>query len=162
MERDGLFFRHPGGTLHFLIQISVYHTGAGAPKAPLCKGGCQKSLIFDWGIVQESLADLPKTNANTILHSATIPPSACSADTSLYTREALAGCKPGTINSNLKDTVSYRVITKDSVSPIVTSCRRALPAKLQFTHLWYYTQYCPICKHFRAKKYRCLLGSGTM
>ena len=21
------------------------------PKAPLCKGGCQKSLIFDWGIV---------------------------------------------------------------------------------------------------------------
>ena len=22
-----------------------------APKAPLCKGGCQKSLIFDWGIV---------------------------------------------------------------------------------------------------------------
>ena len=21
-----------------------------APKAPLCKGGCQKSLIFDWGI----------------------------------------------------------------------------------------------------------------
>ena len=21
------------------------------PKAPLCKGGCQKSKIFDWGIV---------------------------------------------------------------------------------------------------------------
>ena len=21
------------------------------PKAPLCKGGCQKSMIFDWGIV---------------------------------------------------------------------------------------------------------------
>ena len=29
-----------------------YVLGAAAPKAPLCKGGCQKSLIFDWGIVQ--------------------------------------------------------------------------------------------------------------
>ena len=25
------------------------------PKAPLCKGGWQKSLIFDWGIVRHNL-----------------------------------------------------------------------------------------------------------
>ena len=29
-----------------------YVLGAAAPKAPFCKGGCQKSLVFDWGIVQ--------------------------------------------------------------------------------------------------------------
>ena len=27
------------------------HLVCGIPKAPLCKGGWQKSLIFDWGIV---------------------------------------------------------------------------------------------------------------
>ena len=34
----------------------------------------------------------PKTNANSLVLAATIPPSACSADTSLYTREALVRC----------------------------------------------------------------------
>ena len=29
----------------------VYGFSATHPKAPLCKGGCQKSLISDWGIV---------------------------------------------------------------------------------------------------------------
>ena len=29
---------------------SLSYSYAPHPKAPLCKGGCQKSLIFDWGI----------------------------------------------------------------------------------------------------------------
>ena len=28
-------------------------------KAPLCKGGCQKSLISDWGIVRRNVTNLP-------------------------------------------------------------------------------------------------------
>ena len=47
-------------------------------KAPLCKGGWQKSVIFDWGIVTYRYN--------------TIPPSALRAATSLYTREALGCC----------------------------------------------------------------------
>ena len=37
--------------------IRLYRAGAGAPKPPLCKGRCQKSLIFDGGIVQEQLSE---------------------------------------------------------------------------------------------------------
>jgi len=35
----------PGFKFQFVGEFAVQ------PKAPLCKGGCQKSLIFDWGIV---------------------------------------------------------------------------------------------------------------
>ena len=45
-----------------------------APKAPLCKGGWQKSLISDWGIV--------------MYRQKPIPPSRLRRATSLYTREA--------------------------------------------------------------------------
>ena len=50
-------------------------TKAGGKKAPLRKGGWQKSLIFDWGIVTHRYI--------------TIPPSALRAATSLCTSEAL-------------------------------------------------------------------------
>ena len=67
------------------IQISVYRSVRTAPKAPLCKGGCQKSLIFDWGIV---FFFNPSVQNQKIL------------DTSPYTGEARASRSISPLNSN--------------------------------------------------------------
>ena len=60
------------GCFHISFSFSAAH------KAPLCKGGWQKSLISDWGIV--------------LCRYATIPPSRLRRATSLCTREALGRC----------------------------------------------------------------------
>ena len=57
------------GCFHISFSFSA------ADKAPLCKGGWQKSLISDWGIV--------------LYRYLTIPPSRLCRATSLCTREAL-------------------------------------------------------------------------
>ena len=92
------------------------HAPAGAvarqrPKAPLCKG----SWIFLCNKQRKRLRDCagniaisPKTNANTLLLTASIPPSACSADTSLYTREALGAVRIGALNCNLSNRQDYQ------------------------------------------------------
>ena len=67
MEND--FFKSPFIAMFQIVRL----------KAPLCKGGCQKSLIFDWGIVKK------------YRYCVTIPPPRLRRATSLYTREAL-GC----------------------------------------------------------------------
>ena len=40
------------------LQILTITTKTGQ-KAPLCKGGWQKSLIFDWGIVSNRYRSIP-------------------------------------------------------------------------------------------------------
>ena len=64
--------------IHSSDNASCFHISfsfSAAHKAPLCKGGWQKSLISDWGIV--------------LCRYLTIPPSRLRRATSLYTREAL-------------------------------------------------------------------------
>ena len=63
--------------VHSSDNASCFHISfsfSAAHKAPLCKGGWQKSLISDWGIV--------------LCRYATIPPSRLRRATSLCTREA--------------------------------------------------------------------------
>ena len=74
---------------------------------------CQKSLIFDWGIVQRIVTISPKSDASTLLFTASIPPSACSADTSLYTREAFGAVRIGAININC--TFSFPSVCRGSL-----------------------------------------------
>ena len=38
------------------------------PKAPLCKGGCQKSLISDWGIVKSRNMTTPPSKIGDFAH----------------------------------------------------------------------------------------------
>ena len=72
--------------------------------APLCKGGCQKSLIFDWGIVQNQLRS-PKFAHGRKSTPQTIPPSAYSADTSLCTREAFGAAQNRTLKFYFTDSL---------------------------------------------------------
>ena len=62
------------------------------PKAPLSKGGWQKSLIFDWGIVRHNLRICRKLMRKRNISLQQSLRAALRRPTSLYTREALVQC----------------------------------------------------------------------
>ena len=68
------------------MRIPIYRAVRYAPiKAPLCKGGSQKSLIFDWGIVRSRCNHMLFSDYT----SPNNPSTAQARSPSLCTREAL-------------------------------------------------------------------------
>lgn len=59
--------------LHEMNYIPDYYQMRERPKAPLCKGGWQKSLISDWGIVKRFR--IRRSHIETATFCCTIPPS---------------------------------------------------------------------------------------
>ena len=67
-------------------------SGAGAPKAPLCKGSCHANSVTE-GLMRYNAAISPESYANALLSTAQSLRAAFRRPTSLYTREALVLCK---------------------------------------------------------------------
>jgi len=67
-------------------------SGAGAPKAPLCKGRCHAISVTE-GLSRKNVSFSPKFNANSQNSTAQFLRVGLRRPTSLYTREALVQCK---------------------------------------------------------------------
>jgi len=80
--------------LFMYFKLMFVFLSSTALKGPLYTRGLDfplQSSGKDWGIVAEKCCGFAEIQCKFTRFYCTIPPSACSADTSLYTREAL-GC----------------------------------------------------------------------